>query len=97
MPRSCPVHGLLYLDFKEVPRKPGAANVTPVKAKTKKGVKREQLTAKIAPGVVKAALGPSALASASQIKGTHIRPQITSTSCAITLTVWINIFRDFFG
>ncbi len=36
--------GLLFLYFEEVPKKPPAANVTPVKKETNKDVKQEQWT-----------------------------------------------------
>jgi len=36
--------GLLFLYFEEVPRKPPAANVTPVKKKNKGDVEQEQWT-----------------------------------------------------
>ena len=45
-------HGLLYRGCKELPRKPGATNVAPVKTKAQKDVKTpgEQLAVKIAAG-----------------------------------------------
>ena len=41
--------GLFYWDCKEVPRKPGAMNLTPVRSKAQKDMKRpgEQLAVKI--------------------------------------------------
>ncbi|KAF8274168.1 hypothetical protein EI94DRAFT_1696112 [Lactarius quietus] len=42
--------GLLYLDSKEVLRKPRATDMAPVKAKAQKDVKREQQTVKLTAG-----------------------------------------------